>query len=79
MTKETLRKFPSVPVFAREIDEDLEVTRNGKTFTIPKGAICSIPCYKLHRDERHWKDPEEFDPAVSKFRDAFVNKILALA
>jgi len=62
VTKETLRKFPSVPVFAREIDEDLEVTRNGKTFTIPKGAICSIPCYKLHRDERHWKDPEEFDP-----------------
>ena len=63
--KEALRKFPSVPAFARQIDKDLEVAqKNGKKCTIPKNAIFAMHPYFLHRNEDHWPEPEKFDPQV---------------
>ncbi|CAG5108500.1 Oidioi.mRNA.OKI2018_I69.chr1.g3826.t1.cds [Oikopleura dioica] len=61
--KETLRKFPSVTMFSREFDSDLLVEKGERRFKIPAGAIVTINCYKLHRDETHWKEPEKFDPS----------------
>jgi len=56
--KETLRLYPSVPFFSRNVIEDLSV---GK-LTIPKGASISCLVYMLHRDPDSFPDPERFDP-----------------
>ncbi|XP_041950691.1 cytochrome P450 4V2-like [Alosa sapidissima] len=56
--KETLRIFPSVPLFARSICEDCHI--NG--FKIPKGVNAVIIPYALHRDPRYFPEPEEFRP-----------------
>ncbi|XP_055771905.1 cytochrome P450 4V2-like [Salvelinus fontinalis] len=56
--KESLRLFPSVPFFARSICEDCHI--NG--FKVPKGANAIIMPYSLHRDPRHFPQPEEFRP-----------------
>jgi len=60
--KETLRKFPSVPMFARELDADCPVNKNGQNFVIPKDSLVVFPAGILHKDERHWPDPEKFIP-----------------
>lgn len=56
--KESLRLFPSVPFFGRTFCEDCNI--NG--FKVPKGANAIIIPYALHRDPRHFPDPEEFRP-----------------
>ncbi|CDW52767.1 Putative cytochrome p450 4v2 [Trichuris trichiura] len=57
--KEVLRLFPSVPIFARRIDESFEISEH---FTIPRGSEVLICPYIVHRDPKHWPDPECFDP-----------------
>lgn len=56
--KETLRLFPSVPLFARSLCEDCHI--NG--FDVPQGVNAVIITYALHRDPEHFPDPEEFRP-----------------
>lgn len=56
--KETLRIFPSVPLFARSLNEDCEVAG----YKIAKGTEAVIIPYALHRDPKHFPDPEEFRP-----------------
>ncbi|KFO78913.1 Cytochrome P450 3A13, partial [Cuculus canorus] len=55
---ETLRLFPIGGRLERTCKKDVEI--NG--VTIPKGAIVMIPSYTLHRDPKHWPNPEEFRP-----------------
>ena len=62
--KEGLRKFPSVPIFGRELDSDCPFDIDGQQGVLPKGSLVVLPDYYLHRDPRHWKDPEEFRPEV---------------
>ncbi|XP_014711251.1 cytochrome P450 4V2 [Equus asinus] len=56
--KETLRLFPSVPLFARNLNEDCEVAG----YKIVKGSQAIIVSYALHRDSRYFPNPEEFKP-----------------
>uniref|UniRef100_A0A8D0CDS3 Cytochrome P450 4V2 n=1 Tax=Scleropages formosus TaxID=113540 RepID=A0A8D0CDS3_SCLFO len=56
--KESLRLFPSVPLFARQLCEDCHI--NG--FKVPKGVNAIIIPYALHRDPRYFPDPEAFCP-----------------
>ncbi|KAK1804100.1 hypothetical protein P4O66_020140, partial [Electrophorus voltai] len=56
--KESLRLFPSVPLFARRICKDCHI--NG--FKIPEGVNTVIIPYALHRDPRFFPEPEEFRP-----------------
>ncbi|XP_023108141.2 cytochrome P450 4V2 isoform X1 [Felis catus] len=56
--KESLRLFPSVPLFARNLTEDCEVAG----YKIVKGAQAIIVPYALHRDPRYFPNPEEFQP-----------------
>ncbi|CAH1794292.1 unnamed protein product [Owenia fusiformis] len=56
--KESLRLFPSVPMFARTITEDIEI--DGKI--VPKDTTAVIVTSALHRDPKYFPDPEKFDP-----------------
>lgn len=56
--KESLRIFPSVPLFARSLSEDCEVAG----FKVAKGTEAVIIPYALHRDPKYFPDPEEFQP-----------------
>ncbi|XP_047711061.1 cytochrome P450 4V2 isoform X2 [Prionailurus viverrinus] len=56
--KESLRLFPSVPLFARNLTEDCEVAG----YKIVKGSQAIIVPYALHRDPRYFPNPEEFQP-----------------
>ncbi|OQV12854.1 Cytochrome P450 2J5 [Hypsibius exemplaris] len=58
-----------VPVGGRMNFE--ETTIDG--YTIPKGTNITINLYGVHRDPRHWKNPDKFDP--TRFLDED-NKIL---
>ncbi|XP_064459096.1 uncharacterized protein LOC135369437 [Ornithodoros turicata] len=61
--KETLRLFPSLPFIARVLDHDLTIEGH----VIPKGVICAVNIFQLHRDSTTFHDPEEFIP------DRFMN------
>lgn len=56
--KESLRLFPSVPLFARNLTEDCEVGG----YKIVQGSQAIIIPYALHRDPRYFPNPEEFQP-----------------
>uniref|UniRef100_A0A8D1M5F3 Cytochrome P450 4V2 n=1 Tax=Sus scrofa TaxID=9823 RepID=A0A8D1M5F3_PIG len=56
--KESLRLFPSVPFFARSINEDCEIAGH----KIVKDSQAIIVPYALHRDPRYFPNPEEFRP-----------------
>ncbi|XP_053613693.1 cytochrome P450 4C1-like isoform X3 [Plodia interpunctella] len=56
--KESLRLYPPVPVISRTIGETLKLSN----YTIPKGTMCNIHIYDLHRREVLFNDPLRFDP-----------------
>lgn len=56
--KEVLRLYPSVPIIARKLGEDLEV--GGKV--IPAGVEVLLNLYLIHRDPDNWVEPEAFKP-----------------
>ncbi|QLD85090.1 cytochrome P450 [Natronomonas halophila] len=57
--KETLRLYPSLPVFGRTVDESVEFDG----IDIEAGSHVLTSPYVVHRDERWWDDPETFDPS----------------
>lgn len=57
--KESLRLFPSVPIYGRQLQEDVEI--DGKIY--PKGCRFTFFIYALHRDPRNFPDPDKFDPS----------------
>nr|AFK24489.1 cytochrome P450 family 4 protein [Perinereis aibuhitensis] len=56
--KETLRLFPSVPMYGRELKEDFNIDG----VDIPKTTTLLVLTSALHRDPRYFPDPEKFDP-----------------
>lgn len=56
--KETLRLFPSVPLIARKLNEDVRLTQ----CLIPGGSSVLIFPYATHRIKSIYPDPERFDP-----------------
>nr|CAD7448371.1 unnamed protein product [Timema bartmani] len=56
--KEAQRLFPSVPMFVRNLKEDVKVDG----YTLPKGANVTIVNIIMHRDASLFPDPEKFDP-----------------
>lgn len=56
--KEALRLYPSVPLIAREIKEDVDLGE----YTIPAGTTAMIVTYMLHRNPEIYPKPEQFDP-----------------
>jgi cytochrome P450 len=58
VVKETLRLYPPVWSFFREVTADYELGGH----TIPAGEIMVLSPYFTHRDETVWEDPLRFDP-----------------
>ncbi|XP_054845905.1 cytochrome P450 4V2 [Eublepharis macularius] len=56
--KEALRLFPSVPFFARTLNEEYYI----RGYKIPKGTDVLIGVFALHRDPEVFPEPEEFRP-----------------
>nr|CAD2190399.1 unnamed protein product [Meloidogyne enterolobii]CAD2190803.1 unnamed protein product [Meloidogyne enterolobii] len=56
--KETLRLYPSVPLIARQLTEDVKI----KDFTLPAGTGAVIVASMVHRDTNYWENPEIFNP-----------------
>lgn len=57
--KESMRLYPSVTSLTRYVTKEIK-SKSG--YTIPKGCELFINIYDIHRDEKHWPDPEKFDP-----------------
>lgn len=56
--KESMRLYTPVPFIGRILSEDVHLDQ----YTIPKGTTVRFGIYYLHRDPRHFPDPEKFDP-----------------
>ncbi|KAK6043304.1 unspecific monooxygenase [Cooperia oncophora] len=56
--KETLRLYPSVPLFGRQVVEDIKI----KGHVLPAGTGVVVVPSMVHRDPRYWDDPEVFRP-----------------
>lgn len=56
--KESLRLYPSVPMIARKLGEDIKIGHR----TVPEGASVMVLPYSTHRIPHIYPDPEKFDP-----------------
>ena len=56
--KESLRLYPSVPIIARELEEDCVID----DLHIDKGTTVGVFVLALHRNPLFWDDPDKFDP-----------------
>ena len=73
--KESLRVTPPVLFYSRTLRQKLTVAG----YEVPAGTDVMVFPYMVHRDPRHWPDPETFDPerhltenATSRHPYAFV-------
>jgi cytochrome P450 len=57
--KEAMRLFPPIPVHSRQATKDTDL---GHGYIIPAGTNIFMSVYNLHRDPKHFPDPEKFDP-----------------
>lgn len=67
--KESLRLYPSVPLFARGLKEDLDL---GKGLVLPRGSSFGIATFMVHRNPLFWDDPDDFKP--ERFLPENINK-----
>lgn len=56
---ESLRKYPIAPNLVRGCEKTCELT---KDLEIEKGTLVWISILGLHKDPKHYPDPEKFDP-----------------
>ena len=66
--KEAFRLFPPVYIIMRQLDEDSQVG----DYSLPKGTNLNFRFYNIHRNPKHWKDPETYNPlrfSSNEFKD----------
>lgn len=59
---ETLRRYPLVNYFSRQLYEDLCVDIDDETRMIPAGTEILFDPDLIHRSPRYWLEPNKFDP-----------------
>ncbi|XP_035217885.1 cytochrome P450 4C1-like isoform X3 [Stegodyphus dumicola] len=55
---EVMRIYPAAPLIAINYKENKKIGN----YVVPKDTLCLLCLYKLHRDEKYFPNPEEFDP-----------------
>nr|UUB32690.1 cytochrome P450 CYP6DE3 [Dendroctonus valens] len=60
VVRETLRKYPVVPVIPRRCTKDYKIKNTD--IVIEKGTRLYIPVIGIHLDPEYYPDPERFDP-----------------
>lgn len=55
---EAMRLYPPAPAIVRIADHDAELGG----FKIPKGVMCAVNFYSIHRNPSLWDDPDSFNP-----------------
>nr|WKF24607.1 cytochrome P450 6DE2 [Dendroctonus mexicanus] len=60
VVRETLRKYPIVPVIPRRCTKDFKIKNTD--IVIEKGTRLYIPVIGVHLDPEYYPDPERFDP-----------------
>ncbi|KAF1752830.1 hypothetical protein GCK72_019385 [Caenorhabditis remanei] len=61
--KESLRMFPSVPLIARRLSEDVTIDHpSGQKIVLPAGLAACISPIAAARDPRAYPDPDTFNP-----------------
>lgn len=63
--RETLRLYPPVPMFVREAAR----TEEFRARVVPRGSQIVVSPWHLHRHERLWSRPDEFDPGRWETRE----------
>ncbi|PIK50796.1 putative cytochrome P450 4V2 [Apostichopus japonicus] len=56
--KETLRLYPSVPMIARQLEENTTLSGN----FVPKGTVVLVGIYFMQRSGVYFSNPDEFNP-----------------
>jgi cytochrome P450 len=56
--RETMRLYPPAWIVGRETLETVEIAG----WTVPRGSLCVVSQYLIHRDPRYYPDPLRFDP-----------------
>jgi len=56
--KESLRLYPSAPIIARAVNEEMMINDQ----SIKKGTEILIDIYSLHRNPSYWINPNRFNP-----------------
>lgn len=60
---ETLRMYPEPPLLIRRCRiEDQIPAGGGRNATVIRGMDLFLAIYNIHRDERFWPEPNQFDP-----------------
>lgn len=59
--KETMRHTPPAGVVPGRVAEE-EVAIPNTPYIIPKGAMISYSIFSIHRDPKHWPNPDKFNP-----------------
>ncbi|GJQ82526.1 hypothetical protein Trydic_g14511 [Trypoxylus dichotomus] len=62
---ESLRKYPPFPIFTRRCTESYTLPKardDASELTVEVGTPVIIPAYSLHNDEKHFPNPQQFDP-----------------
>ncbi|XP_063823255.1 cytochrome P450 4g15-like isoform X1 [Ostrinia nubilalis] len=57
---ETLRMYPPVPIIARKLNHDVQISTN--KYVLPAGATVVIGTYRIHRNPKYYKNPNVFNP-----------------
>ncbi|CAF0720388.1 unnamed protein product [Adineta steineri] len=58
---ETLRLYPPIPFFVRQCIQDHTIKSKNYQLNIPADATILINSYLIHREEKYWPRPLEFD------------------
>lgn len=58
---ETLRLYPTLPFFVRQCIEEHTIETANYRLRIPRNATILINTYLIHRHEKYWTDPLQFD------------------
>jgi cytochrome P450 len=60
--KESMRLYPPAGGVSRMAIEDVTISNDSGSYTIPKGSTIAVSTFVMHRDAKYFSNPEQFTP-----------------